>query len=139
MGRPLPGWCDVKPNRVRRVRTAPLPPGAVYVGRPTIWGNPFIAGREIRVMPDRRHPKVTIAWHPHPRPHMPKDPVACYRAWLTYTNPPGWFGASCPSMVWRSEIIARLPELRGRNLACWCPLDSPCHADVLLELANDGD
>jgi hypothetical protein len=29
-----------------------------------------------------------------------------------------------------------LTELRGKNLACWCPLDQPCHADVLLELAN---
>jgi hypothetical protein len=28
-------------------------------------------------------------------------------------------------------------ELAGRDLACWCPLDQPCHADVLLELAND--
>ncbi len=27
-------------------------------------------------------------------------------------------------------------ELRGKNLACWCPLDGPCHADVLLERAN---
>ncbi len=27
-------------------------------------------------------------------------------------------------------------ELRGKNLACWCPLDGPCHADVLLDLAN---
>nr|WP_272896981.1 DUF4326 domain-containing protein [Mycolicibacterium tusciae] len=27
-------------------------------------------------------------------------------------------------------------ELRGHDLVCWCPLDSPCHADVLLELAN---
>ena len=27
-------------------------------------------------------------------------------------------------------------SLRGRNLACWCPLEGPCHADVLLELAN---
>lgn len=27
-------------------------------------------------------------------------------------------------------------ELRGRNLACWCPLDKPCHADVLLDIAN---
>jgi hypothetical protein len=27
-------------------------------------------------------------------------------------------------------------QLRGKNLACWCPLDQPCHADVLLELAN---
>lgn len=26
--------------------------------------------------------------------------------------------------------------LRGKNLACWCPLDAPCHADVLLEIAN---
>lgn len=27
-------------------------------------------------------------------------------------------------------------ELSGKNLACWCPLGSPCHADVLLEFAN---
>ncbi len=29
-----------------------------------------------------------------------------------------------------------LAPLRGKNLACWCDLSSPCHADVLLELAN---
>ncbi len=29
-----------------------------------------------------------------------------------------------------------LADLRGKNLACWCPLDRACHADVLLELAN---
>jgi len=29
-------------------------------------------------------------------------------------------------------------ELRGKTLACWCPLDQPCHADVLLEIANEG-
>ncbi len=29
-----------------------------------------------------------------------------------------------------------LAALRGKNLACWCPLDMPCHADVLLEIAN---
>jgi len=27
-------------------------------------------------------------------------------------------------------------ELRGKNLACWCRLGTPCHSDVLLELAN---
>ena len=27
-------------------------------------------------------------------------------------------------------------ELRGRDLACYCPLDEPCHADVLLTVAN---
>lgn len=26
--------------------------------------------------------------------------------------------------------------LRGKNLACWCPLDKPCHADILLQLVN---
>ncbi|MEN0652432.1 MULTISPECIES: DUF4326 domain-containing protein [Hyphobacterium] len=31
---------------------------------------------------------------------------------------------------------ANIEELRGKNLACWCPLDHPCHADVLLKLAN---
>jgi hypothetical protein len=29
-----------------------------------------------------------------------------------------------------------LQEIRGKNLACFCPLNQPCHADVLLELAN---
>lgn len=28
-------------------------------------------------------------------------------------------------------------ELRGKDLACWCPLDQPCHADVLLKIANE--
>ncbi len=28
-------------------------------------------------------------------------------------------------------------ELRGKNLACWCKLDAPCHADVLLRIANE--
>ncbi len=27
-------------------------------------------------------------------------------------------------------------ELAGRNLACWCKLTEPCHADILLELVN---
>ena len=30
-------------------------------------------------------------------------------------------------------------HLAGHDLVCWCPLDSPCHADVLLDLANPGD
>ena len=35
-----------------------------------------------------------------------------------------------------ARMRAHLPELRGKDLVCWCPLDQPCHADVLLELAN---
>ena len=58
--------------------------------------------------------------------------VATFRAWLR--------GDSDVQFVkgerQRERILAELPELRGHDLACWCPLDQPCHADVLLELAN---
>ena len=37
------------------------------------------------------------------------------------------------------ELRSRLPELRGRLLACYCPLNEPCHADVLARLANRPD
>ena len=37
------------------------------------------------------------------------------------------------SDAWKGRVRI---DLRGKNLACWCPLDQPCHADVLLELAN---
>ncbi len=39
-----------------------------------------------------------------------------------------------PRSDWQVAQIRR--ELKGKNLGCWCPLDGPCHADVLLELAN---
>ena len=34
------------------------------------------------------------------------------------------------------DLEALLAPLKRRDLACWCPQDEPCHADVLLELAN---
>lgn len=41
---------------------------------------------------------------------------------------------------WCTEIEAHeLAELRGKDLACWCPLDQPCHADHLLKLANTSE
>ncbi len=37
----------------------------------------------------------------------------------------------------QAEKVARIKaELRGKDLACWCPVDEPCHGDVLLEVAN---
>jgi hypothetical protein len=36
----------------------------------------------------------------------------------------------------RAKLLQRLPELRGKNLACWCKPGEPCHGHVLLELAN---
>lgn len=55
------------------------------------------------------------------------------------------FGAAEAVSDFRAYVVGRLSNgtgypldaLRGKNLACWCRLDgSPCHADVLLELAN---
>jgi hypothetical protein len=34
------------------------------------------------------------------------------------------------------DAAALRRDLAGHDLACWCPLDQPCHADVLLEIAN---
>ena len=36
-----------------------------------------------------------------------------------------------------ADIIGKVQKLKGKNLACWCSLDQPCHADVLLKLANE--
>jgi hypothetical protein len=45
--------------------------------------------------------------------------------------------ARCVELYRELRRMARdIDELRGKNLACWCPLDQPCHADVLLELVN---
>ncbi len=54
------------------------------------------------------------------------EAVRLYRDWLLNT-PEG------------QEIAeAAKVELRGRNLACWCPLSEPCHGNVLLEMVNRG-
>ena len=76
-----------------------LPSGAVYIGRPSRWGNPFVIGRD--------GDRATV--------------ITKYRAWI------------CD----QPELIAALPELRRRDLVCFCA-PAPCHGDVLLELANAG-
>ena len=88
------------PVRVQRRRSAGwrMPAGAVYVGRPTRWGNPWPVGE-----------------------HGPAEAVARYRAWLL-ADP--------------FRAAAARAELAGCDLACWCRLDAPCHADVLLQVAN---
>ena len=52
-----------------------------------------------------------------------------YRQWMTGD---GTFARTIDPPT----IVSICAELRGKDLACWCPLDGPCHADVLLELAN---
>jgi hypothetical protein len=34
-------------------------------------------------------------------------------------------------------LLARLPELEGETLGCWCGLDETCHGDVLIELLKE--
>ena len=104
------------PKRIQRSRAKGwrMPPNTVYVGRPTIWGNPFRVSNGDCDHPDcgpRSHSPIT-AW----------QAVTAYRGYL-----PGLLKA-------QPNISTEM--LRGKDLACWCPLDKPCHADVLLEIAN---
>src|SRR5262249_19560563 len=110
---------SLRPCRVqlRRTRGWRMPANTVKVDRTTRFGNPFSIedyGRE--------------------------RAVALHRAWITGEggNPP------IPSKLLRDlearrmEVISALPSLRGKNLACWCPLPEPgkpdiCHAALLLE------
>lgn len=89
---------------------------AVNVARPTKWGNPFTVSEKVK--PGSRTGGTYIA--------VPtvEDAVACYREML------GQEGETA------DMLRAALPELRGKNLACWCEPGGPCHADVLLALAN---
>lgn len=95
---------------------------------------------------DYYHPggRVTVC---HVRAMTAAEAVEHYRRQLTgdFTpsmrgagfNRPGLMGPWLPdgSRTWYTADDARA-ELAGQDLACWCPLNQPCHADVLLELAN---
>lgn len=146
-----------------------MPHGAIYVGRPTKWGNPFKIGSTSGLArvpavhyPDQEweyegrcsadgayhpyvsdgvahHPKaihtpqLTIKWYVpcHVRHMTRAESVACFRA---YATGGGWPIDWAPRPGFAAEQIRA--ELGGHDLACWCALDQPCHADVLLELAN---
>ena len=83
--------------KVYNKRDKNIPSGAVYVGRPSKWGNPFKIGE-----------------------HGTREQVIeAYRLWILRGNP----------------LKDKLSELKGKDLVCWCA-PKPCHADVLLELAN---
>lgn len=90
-----------------------MPPNTKCVDRSTSWGNPFIVGQQKWLAdPDGNPVSVYVS-----------DADAAVR-WFT------WY-------VQQSEDrMDQVRTLRGFNLACFCPLDAPCHADVLLSLAN---
>lgn len=90
-----------------------MPDNTVKVDRSTRWGNPFVVGEH----------------------GTQAECVQLYRILLA--------GHICVSMrntsqqlAARNHVLENLASLRGKNLACWCRPGLPCHADVLLELAN---
>ncbi len=102
------------PVRIQLHRTKGwrMPPNTVSVARPGRWGNPYKEG-------------IT-----------PGNYASWFRADVTME-----MGHEAPSEdhPWSRHlhwIAHNLHVLRGHNLACFCPLDQPCHADVLLELAS---
>ena len=171
----------MSPQRIQRQRTkgwrTPLcscgcGKPAIYVGRPTVWGNPFRLRDQSSGLV-HYGPKHTErfgrAWDYEGRisadgasHHMwfaADDVVETYVRWanraelvelyrLTLTNPTPGMLMAYPSAggyfasVTPADIRA---NLAGHDLMCWCPLEDgngnrvPCHADVLLELANQAE
>ena len=105
-------------ERIQRKRTKgwKMPPNTVSVCRPGKFGNPFRVGR------NRVHGKgAACVQEPIENAAIA---VQFFREMLLI-----------PDRNYPSD--AKIVEmLRGRNLACFCALDQPCHADVLLEIAN---
>lgn len=161
-----------------------MPEGAVYVGRPTKWGNPFqlhdgVSGlvREPGALTGqswefegRISAQTCItsfawsrirgigstglwwgAWHDYHHPDgritvcyvryaTPTEVVELYRRALL-SEPDAAIAASWgrnarPVKPTVEDVRA---ELAGRDLCCWCPIGQPCHADVLLRVANGGE
>ncbi len=122
------------PERVqlRRTKGWRMPPNAMKVDRSTRWGNPF-------------------SCTPHGcqvKPCGCCEPFRCCTLVFREFVVSGIEGReSCTGSIvaafdaaegypYRNKLVAGLPLLRGKNLACWCAPDKPCHADVLLEIAN---
>ncbi len=110
----------VTPKRIqlRRTKGWRKPEGAVVVARPSKWGNPYRWADYRGDYPDSDDSLLQ------------RMAVSDFRGlvegrWDRFGNTPVY--------PLRSAIVR---ELRGHDLACWCLVGSPCHADVLLELAN---
>jgi hypothetical protein len=108
-----------KPIRVQRKRSKGwrMPENTVYVGRPTKWGNPYKVGESW--------------WNPNRGQFFFVTPTSINQCVSLYRM----YATNCMEDQY-SWMIKEIQELRGKNLACFCPLDQACHADVLLELAN---
>jgi hypothetical protein len=98
-----------------------MPENTIYVGRGSRWGNSWKIGSNRYDAPSNRYFVCETV----------EDTIAAFRQSID------WHPGLCQGYgpIHRNRQTARI-ELVGKNLACWCPLDRPCHADVLLEIAN---
>lgn len=122
-----------EPVGVQYVRGKALPPNTVLVARPTKYGNPFHAFR-LRSNQSKGHDLIPLDERKENGKLHPADAVEFYRRWLLGEIPSSAAHdqeAVPPSL---DEIIR---ELRGKNLACYCPIGDPCHREVLLKIANE--
>lgn len=112
----------MSPARVQRRRTKGwrMPANTVSVCRPGRWGNIFEIGSTGWIPVDS-----SGKWSKEPHEPLTREQaVQCFRYTAEFTA---------------REFPGFYEPLRGKNLACWCPVDLPCHADVLLVLANDSE
>lgn len=113
----------MKPQRIqlRRTKGWRLPPNTVKVDRTTRYGNPYV------VRPTSQQSGFYSCSNA-------KDAVNCFSWEARQVMRLDTVMQTAKGEIGRADILA----LRGKNLACWCPLqpDTPCHADVLIELAN---
>ena len=110
------------PIRVRRKRTKGyrMPANTVSVCRPSRFGNPFSVAK----LKDLGYEGTDL--------ELQQRCVDAFRAWLCGEG--DWQGEEADNA--RTVLLEGLKSLRGKNLACFCKLGDPCHADVLLEMAN---
>lgn len=131
---------------IRRVKGWRMPPNTRVVTRATVFGNPFVVGNPGGWnVPDGASPRWLVEYRldyvigPYDAPEL-------FRSWLTHgelhqrlpyvLNTKGRVALRLNMDDRRAVILARLPELHGMHLACFCKPGHPCHADVLLEVAN---
>lgn len=127
------------PSRIQLRRTAGWrkPAEAVNVARPTRYGNPFVSsevhphGQAEIILASGIRQLIDDWW-------SAQTVVDLFEGWMLGRPVPDPSHVRFKLLV-RRDLLPPIPDLtplRGRPLACWCPLDRPCHADVLLRLAN---
>jgi hypothetical protein len=123
----------MKPIRIQRKRSNgwKMPENTMYVGRPTKWGNPIIINGDC-IYIDVKYRRKMLSPGPFLTVGDISDVVYLFEKLMD-----GTVFQNADLQHWADHFkTLDLSELKGKNLACWCPLDKPCHADVLLKYAN---